>query len=187
MTTSRITGRHVTAMVTAVCLAIVLAPVTGLATTSSGSRVVLTDPTDAAHRAHVSAAGALAVAGAVTASPGLPGKPFTVTASSGFSPATFTVPTGRHLVIQTVSVDVDVTGGNTIFAEMTYTTAGNTDGHLFIPLTYSNHAASGYDTYLAALPVQLYADPGTAVELSVSSPSGGSTGTVFLSVSGYLV
>jgi hypothetical protein len=68
--TPRLNGRHITAIVMAVCIAVVLAPVSVLAT-SSASRVYITDPTNAAHRAHVSSAGALSV----TATPGIPGSP----------------------------------------------------------------------------------------------------------------
>lgn len=178
MKTPRLNGRHITAMVTAVCIAVVLAPVSVLAT-SSASRVYITDPSNAAYRAHVSAAGNLSV----TAAPGLPGTPFTRLAV-GPSPISFTIPKGKHLVIETVSVNVDVTSGNSIYAQVDYTTGG-IGGNVFLPLAYS-YTESGYDTYVATASVRVYADPGSTVRLSTSSPTG-STGTDFLSVSGYLV
>jgi len=35
--------------------------------------------------------------------------------------------------------------------------------------------------------VRLYADPGTSISVSVSGTSPGSTGTLFVTVSGYLI
>jgi hypothetical protein len=88
------------------------------------------------------------------------------------------------LVIETVSVNVDVTSGNSIYAQLNYKTGG-ANGFLFLPLTYS-YAHSGYDTYVATLPVDVNADPGSVVSLSLSSPTG-TLRTEFLSVSGSLV
>ena len=175
MKNSRLNGRHITAMVTAVCVAVVLAPVSVLATTS-GARVFITDPGSAGYRAHVSAGGSLSV----TPAPSLPGKPFT----KSVSPPSFTTPAGKHLVIETVSVTVAVTTGNPLFVQMDYTSGGTT-GLLYLPIVYS-FTGSGYDTYVATVSVRVYADPSSSVALVAYSPTG-TVGTTFLTVSGYLV
>ena len=167
MLTARFNGRHMTAIVSAVCVAIILAPVAVLASSAPRStaiqKVYVTDPHNSAHKASVSSTGALSVggtvnvgnlpasqnvngtvnvgnlpstqnvSGAVTAVPGLPGTPFTKTA---VEPASITVPTGKHLVIETASVSVDVTSGNSLYVELDYTTGG-VPGYLYLPVTYS--------------------------------------------------
>jgi hypothetical protein len=118
----------------------------------------------------------------------VPSVPFGDTESGGFSqPSTITVPARRHLIIETLSVDVDVNpNGSNIEAFVTYTSAGNSVT-LFVPLTFSSrNTVNGFDTYVATQAVRLYADPGTSVTLSTSSPTG-SQGTSFLTVSGYLI
>jgi hypothetical protein len=119
----------------------------------------------------------------------VPSIPFGDTESGGFSqPSTITVPATRRLIIETLSVDVDVNpNGSNIEAFVTYTSAGKTVT-LFVPLTFSSrNTVNGFDTYFATQAVRLYADPGTSVTLSTSSPTGGSQGTSFLTVSGYLI
>jgi hypothetical protein len=186
MSTTRFNGRHVTAIVSAVCLAIVLAPVTVMATMSPRStgtvKVYVTDPHNATHRAAVSAAGALDVGGTVTAAPGLPGQPHTDT-ESGTTP-TAMVPAGRHFVVQTVSVATEVAAGSVApFMDLRYTTGGMV-GHLYFPLTLV-YTAGGYDVYESTEQVSLYVDPGAAVAAIVTS--NGVFGYKVMTVSGYLV
>jgi len=77
--------------------------------------------------------------------------------------------------------------GSNIEAFVTYTSAGKSVT-LFVPLTFtSTNTSNGFDTYVAMQAVRLYADPGTSVTLSTSSPNGASAGTTFLTVSGYLI
>ena len=118
----------------------------------------------------------------------VPSIPFGDTESGGFSqPSTVTVPAGRHLIIETLSVNVDVNpAGSNIEAFVNYTSAGK-KVTVFVPLTFSSrNPSNGFDTYVATQAVRLYADPGTDVTLSTSSPTG-STGTSFLTISGYLI
>jgi hypothetical protein len=76
--------------------------------------------------------------------------------------------------------------GSNIEAFVNYTSAGK-KVTVFVPLTFSSrNPSSGFDTYVATQAVRLYADPGTDVTLSTSSPTG-STGTSFLTISGYLI
>jgi len=70
MSTARFNGRHLSAIVTAVCIAIVLAPVAVVAASStsgatSPQKVYITDPHNSSHRASVSSSGALSVGGTV--------------------------------------------------------------------------------------------------------------------------
>ncbi len=121
------------------------------------------------------------VVNAVTTKPGLPASPFGQTGSPQI-----TVPAGKHLVIETLSVQLDVTpSGSKLEAFVTYT-SGGADVTLFVPLTFAyTDTATGYDFYVGMQAVRLYADPGTVLTVSGTGP--GSTGTLFLTVSGYLV
>lgn len=94
----------------------------------------------------------------------VPTVPFGVTASNGAGGnPTITVPTGKHLIIETLSVQGDVTPSGS-----------RVEGFV------------NFDTYAATQAVRLYADPGTTVTFSFFlTPPGGSTGTLFLTVSGY--
>jgi hypothetical protein len=118
----------------------------------------------------------------------VPSTPFAITKSNGFGfPATITVPTGKHLIIETVSVQADVTpAGSNVEGFVNYTSGGKSLT-LFVPMTFQYTTTSnGYSTYAATEAVRLYADPGTIVKFSAFTPPGGSIGTPFLTVSGYL-
>ena len=121
----------------------------------------------------------------------IPNVPFGDTESPGFgfTTATVTVPAKQRLIIETLSLEVDVTPpGSQVGAQITYTSAGKTVT-LFVPLTFAfTNPSNGFDDYAATQAVRLYADPGTSVNFNVVKPSGstGSTGTPFLTVSGYL-
>ena len=200
----RFSGTHITIMVVALCIASVGAPVAVAA--STGSFINITDPVTAAYKARVSAKGSLLVSprdpvsgytakvdsagrqlvtgsvtvgGKVSVRTTLPGTPV----SNGLGNGT-TVPAGRHMVIETVSVGVDVTSGNSMGAFLHYTTSG-APAQMFLPITYA-HTDLGYANYVAVLAVHLYADPGTGVYVQPYSPTG-TVGTAFCTVSGYLV
>ena len=118
----------------------------------------------------------------------VPNFPFGHTVSGGFGlPSTIKVPNTRLLMIETLSLQVDVTpSGSRIEAFINYTSAGK-KVTLFVPLTYAyTTTASNFDTYVATQAVRLYADPGTSVTFSTFSPTG-TQGTSFLTVSGYLI
>jgi len=119
---------------------------------------------------------------AVTCIPGLPAKPYGQTGSPSI-----TVPAGRHLVVETLSVQLDVSpSGTKIEAFVNYVCAGN-NVTLFIPVTYAyTDPGSGFDFYVGMQQVRLYADPGTLVAVSAAS-LGGASGTLFVTVSGYLL
>jgi hypothetical protein len=113
--------------------------------------------------------------------PGLPANPFGQTGSPQVA-----VPAGRHLIVETLSVQLDVSpSGSKLEAFVTYTSGGNTVT-LFVPLTYAyTDAGTGFDFYVGMQAVRLYADPGTVLTVSGAGP--GNTGTLFITVSGYLV
>jgi hypothetical protein len=214
----RLNGHHVTAIVSAICIAIVLAPVAVVAA-STGSRsstiekVLVTDPMHA-YEARVSSTGALKVGGTVnvgnlpatqpvsgsvnignlpttqnvggtvTAVPGSPGTPFTVNKGASASFTQFSVPSGKHLTIQTLSVRAAVPTGDKVGAFLDYRTNG-ADGSLFIPLTFV-FTNFGDDWYDATLPVDVYADPSSSVSFTASDEGAGTTAQVILTVSGYL-
>jgi hypothetical protein len=121
------------------------------------------------------------VVNAVTTIPGLPGSPFGQTGSPQVA-----VPAGRRLVVETLSVQLDVSpSGSKLEAFVTYTSGGN-NVTLFVPLTYAyTDAGTGFDFYVGMQAVRLYADPDTVLTVSGAGP--GNTGTLFLTVSGYLV
>ena len=117
----------------------------------------------------------------VTTISGLPANPFGQTGSPQVA-----VPAGQHLVVETLSVQLDVSpSGSKLEAFVTYTSGGNAVT-LFVPLTYAyTDAGTGFDFYVGMQAVRLYADPGTFLTVSGAGP--GNTGTLFITVSGYLV
>ena len=118
----------------------------------------------------------------------VPNVPFGETGSGGFGlPTAITVPAGQSLIIETLSLQMDVTpSGSQLEAFVNYTSAGKSIT-LFVPLTFAyTQKSNGFDTYTATQAVRLYADPGTSISLTAFSPTG-STGTLFLTVSGYLI
>jgi hypothetical protein len=90
------------------------------------------------------------------------------------------------LVIETLSVQLDVSpSGSKLEAFVNYTSGGN-NVTLFVPLPYAyTDTGTGFDFYVGMQAVRLYADPGTVLTVSGAGPGG--TGTLFLTVSGYLV
>jgi hypothetical protein len=118
----------------------------------------------------------------------VPSVPFGETESGGFGqPNVMHVPAGQTLVIGTVSLQLDVTpSGSQLEAFVNYTSGGKSVT-LFVPLTFAyTQTSNGFDTYTATQAVRLYADPGTSVSLTAFSPTG-STGTLFITLSGYLI
>jgi hypothetical protein len=97
-----------------------------------------------------------------------------------------TVPAGRHLIVETLSLQVDVSPpGSQLEAFVNYTSGGQSIT-LFVPLTYAyTEPGTRFDFYVAMQAVRLYADPDTSIEVSIHTPTG-EGGTLFLTVSGQL-
>lgn len=117
--------------------------------------------------------------------PGLVAFGNTVSGGAGVPP-TIKVRSTRHLFIETLSLQVDVTSsGSKIEAFVEYTSGGERVT-VFLPVTYTyTTTVSGFDTYVATEEVGLYADPGTSVTFTTFSPTR-SIGTPFMTVSGNL-
>lgn len=184
----RLTGRQLTVIVVAVCAAIVLAPVGVFA--ASKQLVTINDGKHPARKATVSKDGALKVSGKVDADvsgqvravPGLPGQPFTMSGGSSY-----TVPAGKHFVVETISADLDRTGGSVIEGYLHYKSGGQT-AEVYLPGTYTYYESSTtYYNFALVTGVKLYLDPGSSVYITAYGGSGNSVGTLFLTLSGYLV
>jgi hypothetical protein len=124
------------------------------------------------------------VSGAVTAEPGLPGLPFARTGDYNRNHP-LTVPAGKHFVIQTLSVLMGMTTPSKIEVEVDYTSGGSQSA-VYVPLTkqFTDNAA-GVDLWEGTEGVNLYADPGSKVYLTIFPPEG-TVQIESLAVSGYL-
>jgi len=97
-----------------------------------------------------------------------------------------TVPNNKILMVETLSVQVDVSPSGSKLETFLQYRCGGVAVTLHIPVTYAYTATSGFDFYVTMQAVRLYADPGTQMEVSIYSPTG-SHGTLFLTVSGQLI
>ena len=111
----------------------------------------------------------------------MPIKPFAATGNP------IAVPSKKHLIVETLSLQVDVTPpGTKLEAFVNYTCGGQTI-QLFVPLTYAyTEPSTNFDFHVALQAVRLYPDKGTTIGVVAYAP-GGSPGTLFLTVSGQLV
>jgi hypothetical protein len=113
----------------------------------------------------------------------------TVPASTHDCSVKITVPSGRELVIETVSVGAALNSGERAVVTMEFTTRGISTNVLTLPLTFAGSFSteSPPDEYAITQPLRVYADPNTTVELDATiSDSAGGAGFHF-EVSGYLV
>jgi hypothetical protein len=112
----------------------------------------------------------------------MPIKRFAATGSPGIL-----VPSTRQLIVETLSVQVDVTPpGTRLEAFVNYKSAGQ-DIQLFVPLIYAyTEPSTNFDFHVAMQNVHLYPDKRTTMTVTVYAP-GGNPGTLFLTVSGQLV
>lgn len=119
---------------------------------------------------------------ATTVIPGLPSDAFGETGSPSIA-----VPSKRHLVVETLSVQVDVTPPGTKIEAFVNYTCGGKKVQLFVPLTYAyTDPSTNYDFHVALQAVRLYVDRGTTINVEAYAPAG-TPGTLFLTVSGYLI
>jgi hypothetical protein len=102
------------------------------------------------------------------------------------SPAV-TVPAGRQLLVETLSLQVNVSPtGSKLEAFVKYTSDGKSIT-LFVPVTYAyTEPSTGFDFYVALQDVRFVADTGTSIAVSVHTPNA-SGGTLFITVSGRLI
>jgi hypothetical protein len=109
-------------------------------------------------------------------------KPFAAMGSPSI-----TVPSTHQLIVETLSVQVDVTPPGTKLEAFVNYDSGGHNIDLFVPLTYAyTEPGTQYDFHVAMQEVRLYPDKGTTMTVTIHAP-GGSGGTLFLTVSGQLV
>jgi hypothetical protein len=109
-------------------------------------------------------------------------QPFAATGSPSI-----TVPGTRQLIVETLSVQMNVTPPGTRLEAFVNYKGGGQDISLFVPVTYAyTEPSTHFDFHVAMQKVRLYPDKGTAMTVSVHAP-GGNGGTLFLTVSGQLV
>jgi hypothetical protein len=181
----RLGYRHLLAFGAGLALAVALYPA-GARAAAVFSAVIVDAVTGKGAR--VDEAGRLQVSGAITSVPGTPSTPFAVTAGSveAGAPAVVQVPAGKRLVVETLSLQVEVEPGKQFPAFITYVSGGK-EVLLFVPLSFSfADVGADVDTWVATQAVRLYPDPGTSISLQISTPLSNSLTNQFLTVSGYL-
>jgi hypothetical protein len=170
----RVSGRQIMVMVLAVCVAAVLAPVGVYA--ASRSTVSIADGAHPSRLAKVTShgaqvvnvTGATTVGGSVTAVPGAPGSPFAARGSISSTSASTPIPTGKHVVIQTVSISVQVphdvlTAGAWLSWEQ-----GGIHETIAVPLPLTVTGTSvNASLFSATVPAALYPDPGSTISLQL--------------------
>lgn len=191
MRTHRLSGTQIVVIVVSLCAAVVAAPAGVMA---AGSLVTITDPSTS-YKARVTSKGSVLVSerdmvtGANARIDGsgrqlvneTPAAPF---GSSGLSGGA-TVPAGKRMVVQTVSVEFTISTGGGAIAFVRYKNAAGGEGYLSVPTTVVGNQG-GFDRRVGLAPVTLYAGPGQ-VYCEPSALSGNLGGAVFCHVSGYLV
>jgi hypothetical protein len=181
MSTARFNGHHMTAIVSAVCVAIVLAPVAVWASSAprstSSQKVYITDPHNQADKASVSSTGALSVGGDVKVL-NLPAvQSVSGTVNVGNLPATQsvsgTVNVGNLPATQSVSGTITSAPGRPTTPFASYDPEPGTSGHA------QAEAASG--TLVAQdVSVQVTVLSGNQPSGELAWSSNGSTGLVFI-------
>ena len=97
----------------------------------------------------------------------------------------FTPSTDELLVIETVTFNVDIRPDEQLYNAIIGTTVnGKTSAHY---LTIPEGIVVARKAYNIALPIRLYADPGTTISLSFAKNATLDGGTVAVSLSGYLI
>jgi len=180
-----VTGRQLTVMVVAICVAVVGAPAAVMASTASLTSIV--DPVHPHEAAHVDKAGHLyvasagqpiQVAGSVATSSA--GNPYVAT---NYSPNTLTLPAKERLTIDQLSIFTTSTSSSGVYSEFIFREGGKS-AELFIPLTYAD-TENGVSDYESNQQVTLHPDPGSTMWVNVYSA--GSVGETILTVAGTIL
>jgi hypothetical protein len=169
----RFTNRQITAMVAAICAAVIAYPAFGYAASLTSVKI-----TDNGHTAKVSKAGSLQTAGSVTgtvaARPVLPAHPYTVYGAY----KSITVPLGYTFVIQTVSCLIANPTLPPAFV-LAYTADGKQQA-VFLSGPTEGPDLGGGNTWSVTQAVTLYAQSNTTVTC------GEAAGDAAMTLSGYL-
>jgi hypothetical protein len=103
---------------------------------------------------------------------------------STFGDEGFAVPSGKALVIETVSVRANIPNGQRLLAGLITDSGGEQATYHFAPpLGF----AIGLDILAATQVTRIYADPGSTVEVLVSRSGNSGAAQVWVSLSGHLV
>src|SRR3954452_13115372 len=95
-------------------------------------------------------------------------QPFAATGSPSV-----TVPGTRQLIVETLSVQVNVTPPGTRLEAFVSYRSGGQDISLFVPLTYAySETSTHFDFHVAMQKVRLYPDKGTTMTVSLHAPGG---------------
>lgn len=117
------------------------------------------------------------------------GFPFTMNSGTQQVFQSFTVPAGKRLVIEYVSMGSgSVPVGQHLFIIIT-TTVGAVGAFHFVAVTPQGSIPppNAADTFVASQPMRVYADPGTTVTIQMQRDSADGACGPNLTVSGYLV
>jgi hypothetical protein len=182
-----LSSRQAAALVLAVALMLALVPLGARA--AQFVSALITDPVNPSRQAHVDANGNLQV----TSADALGRQAFSFQDNSGFinggegASVTFTVPSGKRLVIEFVSEFVALQSGQRL-SRATIQTESNGNPLLsdLLPI-FSGTLANGFDDGAAAQDLRLYADAGTNVILLANRDLTAGTGELHAAVSGYLI
>ena len=100
----------------------------------------------------------------------------------------FTVPDGKRLVIEFVSLQLQVPPGqNVLFARLDTDTNPTAPIDLVLTLSHPGTDVQGNEIFVATHRVFAIFEPGTVVRPTAFRNSGTGTGTMFVSIGGYLV
>ena len=98
----------------------------------------------------------------------------------------FSVDSGKELVVETVSASSTIQGGNKTWGVISVTSGGVSVSSVQLPLQFQATFGGGVDTYGGTQSLRLYADPASAVTLTGwEQPLG--LGNFTFDVSGYTV
>ena len=162
---SRFTGRQVTTMVVAICIAVAVVGAPVAVAAATGQLVNITDPVTSSYQARVSSAGALKVTGAVSSIPRLPGavKNIRLSLSEGGSTNVYTVPTGRTFLVRTVSAFVAIDQGTQVGVFLHFSTPNDSAGHyVSLPVHFTNNYV-GLDNFNAVEDVEVALPAGSQI------------------------
>jgi hypothetical protein len=98
----------------------------------------------------------------------------------------FTVPAGKVLVIETVSVELELQVGQSFRGIILTVDEGGSDLDFILAPTFVAGAGGARDTYTFSGPFRLYASPGAIVKVSGSRIESTGTGFVAGALGGYL-
>lgn len=121
------------------------------------------------------------------------GQPFAASATPGFSGLTatetlLTVPAGKRAVVEHFScINFLDVGNNFVRMELRYTLGGVERRQQFVHERVGTSLISGIDVWSFSQPVRLYADAGTAIQVSAIRRSGTGSGGIECHVSGHYV